>query len=110
MTVRELARSLGLRVYTSQQTEDVEISGGYAGDLLSDVMAHACEGCVWVTIQTHQNIVAVAVLSGIHAVVICGGRVPDEDTLVKAEREKIAVLGSSESSYETVGRIYGLLR
>jgi len=109
VTVGEMASALELHVHVGEDTLAKEVKGGYAGDLLSDVMSHAKECCVWMTIQTHQNIVAVAVLTGVAAVVICGGRMPDGDTLVKARKEGISVLGSPESLYETVGRVYSKL-
>lgn len=110
MTVGELASALGLAVFTGHNNLlSAEVTGGYAGDLLSDVMSHAREGCVWLTIQTHQNIVAVAVLTGVSAIVICGGRKPDDDTLEKARKEGVVVLGSARTLFETAGKVYKLL-
>ena len=56
------------------QYEDAALSAGYTSDLLSDVMAHAREGAVLITIQAHKNTVAVASLSGILAIVFCNNR------------------------------------
>jgi len=109
MTVGEMAGTLSLRVFTGETALTSGIMSGYAGDLLSDVMSHCKERSAWMTIQTHQNIIAVAVLTGVSAVIICGGRVPEEDTLARAKKENIAVLGSDKSLYETVGEVYNLL-
>ncbi len=43
-------------------------------DLLSDVYAGAKEGDLWITLQLHQNIVAVAFLNNLAGIVIVGGR------------------------------------
>ena len=51
-----------------------EVNAGYCGDLLSDVMANAPVGCIWLTVQGHQNIVAVAVLREMAAVILTGDR------------------------------------
>ena len=109
MTVAEVAEALDLRVFTSETALTSSVGSGYAGDLLSDVMSHCKEGSAWMTIQTHQNIIAVAVLTGVSAVIICGGRVPEADTIARAQKENIAVLGSDKSLYETVGKVYNLL-
>jgi len=82
------------------------ISGGYVSDLLSDVMANAKAGDLWVTLQTHQNIVAVASLKEIAGVIIIGGREPEKATLAKAEEEKIPILLTKLSAFEVVGRLY----
>jgi predicted transcriptional regulator len=109
VTVSELAGALGLKVFCGGETMTQQVSGGYAGDLLSDVMAHAHENNVWLTIQTHQNIVAVAVLTGVAAIIVSGGREPDSDTLAKAEERGVAILGSDLTLYEIVGRVYEAL-
>jgi predicted transcriptional regulator len=85
--------------------------GGYASDLLSDVMAHAAPMDLWVTLQTHQNIVAVAVVKELVGIVVVNGREPDEDTIAKAEEEGIPLMTTHLSTFEVVGRLYrmGLL-
>jgi len=71
-------------------------------------MGNAPEGCVWLTIQGHQNIVAVAVLRNMAAIIITGGQTPDEETLQKANQEGIPLLLWSESSYQLAGRLYSI--
>jgi predicted transcriptional regulator len=75
-------------------------------DLLSDVMANAKAGDLWVTLQTHQNIVAVASLKEIAGIIIIGGREPEKATLAKAEEEKIPILLTNLPAFEVVGRLY----
>ena len=67
MKVSDLVRELNLTVFCGEAGLDAEISGGYTSDLLSDVMGHIDEGMLWVTMQTHQNIVAVATLKDVAA-------------------------------------------
>lgn len=89
---------------------DAEISGGYTSDLLSDVMGHIDEGMLWVTMQTHQNIVAVATLKDVAAVLIVNGASPDEETLEKGKEEDVPLLGTPLSAFEVTGKIYSLLQ
>jgi predicted transcriptional regulator len=106
MNVREMSERLGLKPAAGTRGMERTVTSGYCGDLLSDVMAHAPRGCVWLTVQGHQNIIAVAVLRESAAVVLAGGRLPDEDTLLKADQERIPVLLWPEGAYELAGRLY----
>jgi hypothetical protein len=89
---------------------DVEITGGYTSDLLSDVMAHLKEGDALITIQAHKNTIAVAALTGASAVILCHGRVASPDMLTVAVKENIAVFISSGSQYETTVKLARALR
>ena len=108
MTLSEIAQKLSLEVRTRNDAMDREVRGGYASDLLSDVIAHGREGDLWVTLQTHQNIVAVAGMKGIAGIVLVNGREPEADTLQKAEDENIPLLVSGLPAFELIGRLYNL--
>lgn len=109
MKVSDLVRELNLTVFCGEAGLDAEISGGYTSDLLSDVMGHIDEGMLWVTMQTHQNIVAVATLKDVAAVLIVNGASPDEETLEKG-KEDVPLLGTPLSAFEVTGKIYSLLQ
>ncbi|RJP76037.1 MAG: serine kinase [Candidatus Zixiibacteriota bacterium] len=96
---------LGLKVYCCRDTLDRPIIGGYSGDLLSDVMAHSHAGEIWITIQTHPNIIAVASLKELGAILLANGRAPLPETLEKAEMERISVLGSPLPAFELAARL-----
>lgn len=110
MKVYDLVRELNLTIFSGERNLDRQISGGYTSDLLSDVMGHVEEGMLWITMQTHQNIVAVGTLKEVSAVLIVNGTVPDEDTLKKGKEEEVILLGTSSSAFEISGKIYQLLR
>ena len=107
MNVKELAEKFNLHVVAGQNDLDRQIQGGYCGDLLSDVMANAPHGCIWLTVQTHQNIVAVAVLHEMAAIILTGGQEPDQETLEKADEEGIPILMWPKTAYELAGQVYG---
>ncbi|MBN1234353.1 MAG: serine kinase [Candidatus Coatesbacteria bacterium] len=107
MRIKEIIEKLNLTVYFSPE-EDAEITGGYACDLLSDVMGHADAGSIWVTIQTHQNIVAVAVLANLPAIVLSRGVKPQDLTIDKCRDESVYLLGTEETTFEMTGRLYDL--
>ena len=81
--------------------EDAEVSSGYTSDLLSDVMAHADDGAVLITIQAHKNTVAVASLAGVAAIIICNNRPVIDDMLQAAANEGIAIFQTAENQFQT---------
>lgn len=85
---------------------DDDIEHGYACDLLSEVMGRAKPNTVWFTVQSHVNILAVAVITGIRAIVLCNGHDYDKDTIEKAKSEKIALFKTKLSTFEASGKIY----
>lgn len=108
ISLTELIKKLDLRVRTARSQLDRTVAGGYASDLLSDVMAHANKDAVWVTLQVHPNIVAVAVLKELAAIIIVNSREPAAETLAQAEKEKIPILVSARGTFELVGKLYEL--
>ena len=106
MTIRDIVDSSQLEILAQYDGLDKEITGGYASDLLSDVIANSKAGNLWVTLQTHRNIIAVATLKELAAVVLVNGRTPDPETLEKAREEKVILLGSRLPAFELVGRLY----
>ncbi len=110
MKLSEIVNALSLEVKTYRDGLNSDISGAYVSDLLSDVMANSKEGNVWITLQTHLNIVAVASLKGIRGIIIVSGRRVEEAVLKKAEEEKITVMIAPMSAFDVSGRIYQLLK
>lgn len=104
VTVRQIAEQLNLELLNDAGL-DRPITGGYASDLLSCVMAGAKEGNVWITLQAHANVIAVASLVGLSAVVITEGVRPDEGTVEKARDEEITLLATAEQTFAVVGKL-----
>jgi len=109
MTVREAAEALSLERFTADGGGrlDRSIEGGYASDLLSCAMAGAKSGQVWVTLQCHRNVVAVASLTDVACVILTEGVRPDSDTVQVADREGVTLLGSRAGTFSVVA---GLVR
>jgi len=110
MNIREVMDSLSSDVKTTKGDLGHAVTGCYISDLLSDVMANAKEGEVWITLQTHPNIVAVASLKNLSGIIITNKRTPEEETLKKAEDEHITVAVSPLTTFEAGGLLYKLLR
>ncbi|ADL13317.1 DRTGG domain-containing protein [Acetohalobium arabaticum] len=108
MELKEIISILDLTVVDRSIELDSEVTGGYSSDLLSHVMGQANPGDLWITIQTHQNIVAVASLIGLAGIIIVDGAELDEETIIKAKEEEIPLLTTELSAYEIAGRLYKL--
>jgi len=109
MKLKEIIEKLQLEVLTGQDKLDEEVTGGYTSDLLSDVIANSKQGNLWVTLQIHQNIIAVAKLKDLSGIIIVNNRKPDEDTLQKAKEENVPLLVSEEMAYEVSGKLHELI-
>ena len=109
MKITELVAILGLKVYSGSGGLQNEITGGYVSDLLSDVVGNAESGQVWITLQNHKNILAVASLKELSAVILVKGQVPEPDTLLKSNEENIPVLGTGDDTFHTAGKLYEIL-
>ena len=108
MTLEELCRHLPLQVRAAPEKLSTEVTGGYASDLLSCVMAKAQAGCVWVTLQSHPNIVAVASLANLAGIIITEGMNPDAATIEKAEEQGVPLLTTEFTTFTVVGRLFEL--
>lgn len=110
MLIKELVEKLQLKVCCGATGLDRNIKGGYTSDLLSDVMGNAAEGNLWITLQTHKNIMAIASLKDISAILLVKGNQPEEETIRESEREKIPILSTPLQTFEITGEIYQLLK
>ena len=109
MKVREIKDRLGLQVFAGENGMEKEISGGYVSDLLSDVMGNAEEGAVWITLQTHNNVSAVAALKELSAIILVKALIPEENTIKHCNEENIPLLGTSMQTFELAGKLYMML-
>ena len=107
MTLQDMIDQLSLTVLTQPGNfAEMTPTSGYTSDLLSCVMAGAKKGAVWVTLQAHLNIVAVAALLEMSAVIITESAQPEAATIDKANEEGIVLLSTDKQSFEVVGRLW----
>lgn len=104
MMVSEIVEKIGLKVLN--KLWDKEIEGAIVSDMVSDVMAWAKPRNIWVTVQTHKNVVAAANLVDIAAVIVTHGKTVPQDTLEMANRVEISILSTDLFTYELVGKLH----
>jgi hypothetical protein len=106
MKLKEVADKLGLDLKSTGAPLDADVQVAYASDILSDVMSRAREGSIWITLQTHANIVAVADLKSLAGIILVAGRQPEEDTLEKANGMQVPIFTTNHTAFEIAGRLY----
>ena len=107
MKVSELCNTLGLEIVCEGDLEK-EICGCYCSDLLSHCMSNIKQGNLWITVQVNINIVAIAVLTELSAIIISQDMNVSETVIAKANEERITILKTDLPSYELcleVGKI-----
>ena len=107
MKIKEVAQKLELEKVVGGDLTS-EVKGGHVGDLLSNVMGRAQADDLWITIQGHQNVAAIALLTDVAGVVVAEDMEIDEDTITKAEEKNINLFQSQLSSYQLAGQLYEL--
>ncbi len=108
MKIEQIANELNLQQITQSPLSDAEVKTGYVSDLLSNVMGQADENYIWVTMQGHPNIAAIASLLSLSAVVVAGGAPVEDETIAKANENSISIFKTELSSFEVSGRLYTL--
>ena len=109
MKINEIIKALGLEV-KAVGDPGREINGCYVSDMLSDVLANGKEGNLWITRQTHPNIIGVASIKELSGIIIAGNKNIDTETLNKACEENITVMVTHRSTFDVAGALYGILQ
>lgn len=110
MNIEAIVKALDLKVFSGEAGLSREVTGGYVSDLLSDVMGNADAGYVWVTLQTHKNVMAIASLKDLAAIILVSDHKPEQDTAIQSNEEEIPILGTSLPTFEVSGKLYELLK
>ena len=107
MKVKEIIDKLDLEVVV-ESSLDKEITGGYCGDLLSNVMERKKKGDLWLTVQSHQNVIAVALLTEVAAVIVVENFEIEDKAIKRAKEKGVNILRSDLTAYELAGLLHDL--
>jgi predicted transcriptional regulator len=108
ISLREVIEKADMQVAAGESALDRPVAAGYASDLLSCAMNRAKRDYVWVTLQAHVNVVAVASLLGLAGVIITEGNRPDQDTVARAEDESVVLLLTPKTTFAVVSELAAL--
>ena len=107
MNLQHIIDQLNLIVLTEPRDfANITAAGGYSSDLLSCVLAGAKKGFIWITLQAHLNIVAVAALTEVAAVIITENTQPDAASIAKANQQGVILFSTSQPTYEVNGKLW----
>lgn len=109
MILSDVAKHLGCEILTNDVNLDRDIKDGYVSDLLSDVIGNIRENSIWITIQRHINILGVAKLKDVVAIIIPRNLHIEENVIEKAKEEGVAILRDPRSAFELSGLIFNFL-
>jgi predicted transcriptional regulator len=109
MNLNEIIQNLNLKVLTkSKDFSTIKVKSGYCSDLLSCVMTGAEPEGLWITLMSHSNIVAVAALLDLAAIIITENAQPDQQTIDKANEKDVTMLSSPDPNYDVIGKLWEL--
>jgi serine kinase of HPr protein (carbohydrate metabolism regulator) len=103
MTTQDLIERVGLKPMSRFTAR--EVNGVFISDMVSDVMARAKPGNLWLTLQTHKSIIPAANLVDVAAIVIADGKEIPPETVELASKYDIALLSTGQSTFELVGSL-----
>jgi len=107
MELQSIIDALELEVITEPKIfSEVVPTSGYISDLLSCVMAGAKKDGLWITLQSHDNIVAVAALLELAAIIITEDARPEESTVARANSKNITLLCTSQPTFSIAGKLW----
>jgi len=107
MNLQQIIDELNLSVLTDAKNfAGITPTGGYSSDLLSCVMAGAKRGNIWITLQAHLNIVAIAALNEVAAIIVTENAQPDAASIAKANEQGVILLSTNQHTYAINGRLW----
>lgn len=110
ISLSEYIAAIDGKVLTSfGNPDEISISGAYVSDMLSDVMGSAGNGQIWITIMKHLNVIAVASMAGLPAILFAKNSMPDQNVIDKANDEELCLIISSKSVFELAGILYMMI-
>jgi len=108
INLQTVIEQLSLELVSSKESVDRSVVGGYASDLLSCVMRGAKKDFLWVTLQSHVNVVAVASLLNLAGIVITEGNQPTPEAIAQAEKEKVILMLTPKNTFSVIGQLVSL--
>ncbi len=108
MQLRQIVQEMEFKILSGDENLQLDVTCAYISDILSDVMAKAAKGSLWITNQTHMNVIAICFFKTLAGVVLPDGLEPDEAVLAKALEKNILVLSTPFTAFDVAGKLYAL--
>ncbi|BEP28473.1 AraC family transcriptional regulator [Helicovermis profundi] len=106
MNINDIYQNFGFIVLNKDYKLVKEVDDLICCDLLSWVMANGKNNAAWITVQIHNNILAVASLLDFSCIIIPNGIKVDDALISKADEEEIVIFSTDLSSYDIFKKFY----
>ncbi|MBK5100008.1 MAG: hypothetical protein JJE15_03315 [Desulfobacteraceae bacterium] len=106
MNTQDIIEQIGLK--SLSKFEHREVDGVIISDMISDVMAVAKSGNLWITIQTHRSIIPAAHLVDVSAIIIAHGKEVPQETIDLASKHNVPIVATELSTFELAGKLHEL--
>lgn len=107
MNLQQIIKELSLDVLSGGDF-DTNVQCGYVSDILSDVMAKSPKTALWITNQTHENILALVYFKSLSGIILPEGLILEDSSLKLAKDKNISVFSTQEAAFDIAGRLYEL--
>ena len=105
MKIRQILEISQGKLLTPHVNLDMEILGGYAGDLMSDVLASIQPEPVLITGLSNPQVIRTALIADVRLVIFARGKQPPQETITLAIEERFPIITSDLGVYEISGRL-----
>jgi len=106
MKIKEMVNLLNGKLLIGEDKQDLELNKAYAADLLSDVLALTEEKTMLITGTTSPQVIRVAKLLDIPAIIFVRGKLPPGESMKFIRELGIPVIATSLTMFETCGLLY----
>lgn len=107
MTLAQIQDLLDAEVVCGgEKVNDLEVQTAFGADLMSDVLAFARSRCLLITGLTTPQTVRTAFALDIAAILICRGKMPQEQAVEIAKELGIPILRTRHIMFETCGMLF----
>jgi predicted transcriptional regulator len=106
LKLSEVRDLLQAEVIVGHEKLDMEVKTAFGADLMSDVLAFAKAGSMLITGLTNTQVVRIANVLDIAAIILVRGKKPPQETVTLARELHIPILATKYILFETAGRLY----
>lgn len=106
MKLRDVKEILDADVIVGDEKLDIEVTTAFGADLMSDVLSFAKAGCLLLTGLTNTQVVRIANVLDMAAIILVRGKKPPAETISMAKSLQIPILTTKYILFETAGRLY----
>ena len=106
MKLSEVKEILEADIIVGENNMDIQVIGGAASDLMSDLLRNPKEGALLLTGLTSIHAIRTTVIAGMAAIVFVRGKKPDSAIISLAQENEIPLLSTPYNMYTSCGRLY----